>query len=113
VSKLTGQSWMAVEAGRFQTHIFTVQQTAASWQQVLKADARRWHLRIEFTQQGVGPAMAAPLPFASGTAAYNIIALPIEVKFRDRPAACTGAWGIFCPPGFDVIITEELLVGEA
>jgi hypothetical protein len=35
------------------------------------------------------------------------------VKFRDRPAACTAAWGIFCPPGFDVLITEELLVGEA
>jgi hypothetical protein len=77
---------------------------------VLPANPQRWFVRFTLITNVPGGAMVQPAPGIGSGAITSIAGFPLEVKFRDRPAACTGAWVFTGPAGATVIAEEDLYV---
>lgn len=107
-----GGGWMNAVAARYQVKTTIIAPAPGANRQILAADPRRWYLRISIPQAGGTVAAVAPepLPLAGGSIVNT--PMPIEVKFRDAPPMCTGAWWVNNPGAVQFVIWEVIYVGE-
>lgn len=103
---------MAEEAGKYVTQVTIVTPPATGNQLIVKANPRRWYLRIDFNvgPTHLGPVCPGPVPLAFTSS--TTVQLPVEVKFRDAPSLCTGEWYVQNAATSIWTIWETIYVGD-
>lgn len=96
----------------YQTVVTRVPVAANEWVRVLVADPRRFFVRFEVDAAGIIVTFVGPGGFQNVLGPANVNNMPIESKWHDAPARTTGEWYAFVNPNCDILITEDLYVGE-
>lgn len=102
---------MATTTGNYLTRNTVVALTGTGDQLVVKADTRRYWLRIVSLQPVVAGTYIYPGPVVPAVVAGVFASLDIESKWKDCPSVTAGDWYAVNGGGGSVLVTECLYVG--
>lgn len=80
------------------------------WTQLLRADARRWFLRITPAVASLGEVLYSPAVIQSLVGVPVGTAIPLELKYRDCPALVCGEWWAISNIGGSVLVLENTVL---
>lgn len=93
------------------TQVFTL--AANTWTQIVSPDPRRWYLQIApDINCGGAVFVSGTLPDNIGATSFTVFGLPVEFKFKDRPASTTSEQWIKVAAVGNVVVTQELWIRD-
>jgi hypothetical protein len=99
---------LAVIAADYQTVVTVTTAPMGSWQLLLKANAKRFNLRIYNSSGAAAGPMIVPGPPPSSSFGGNVGAYPLEWKYKDAPSATIGEFYVSNTGIVNFLIIETL-----